>query len=380
MSTADKLNKLLETKQAIKQAIIDKGVGVSDDTVFAEYPAKINAIEGASNIDLSNYATKEDINEIHDALQSVDFNSFATKENPEITGALSLNRQPDSEIGHCSAAIGNVTTASGDCSLAEGSCTVANKYASHAEGLWTIASGEHQHVQGKYNIEDTEDKYAHIVGNGEGEATRSNAHTLDWDGNAWFAGNITIGEDNKELATKDEIPSVEGLASEQYVTDTINQLGEALNTVIGSGEFLREVPLCYNKEAVLFDNLQVTGMMTNIDSAGFITGDNPSVYYTLTLHMGGESQSVTGQVVTQDGISFVVFMEGAIQIYIGFSVSDTGEQTTNPSKAVLIFYGLEITEGMGLGVSLKVYGPQPYVTQDILNNALGDIESLLGNI
>ena len=61
MSTADKLNKLLETKQAIKQAIIDKGVDVSNDTVFAEYPAKINAIEGASNIDLSNYVTKDEL-------------------------------------------------------------------------------------------------------------------------------------------------------------------------------------------------------------------------------------------------------------------------------------------------------------------------------
>ena len=46
MSTADKLNKLLETKQAIKQAIIDKGVEVSDDTVFADYPSKIDSIEG----------------------------------------------------------------------------------------------------------------------------------------------------------------------------------------------------------------------------------------------------------------------------------------------------------------------------------------------
>ena len=44
-TTADKLNKLLETKQAIKQAIIDKGVDVSDDTVFAEYPALIDSIE-----------------------------------------------------------------------------------------------------------------------------------------------------------------------------------------------------------------------------------------------------------------------------------------------------------------------------------------------
>ena len=48
MSTADKLNKLLETKQAIKQAIIGKGVEVADDTVFADYPAKIASIESGS--------------------------------------------------------------------------------------------------------------------------------------------------------------------------------------------------------------------------------------------------------------------------------------------------------------------------------------------
>lgn len=40
-TTADKLNKLLETKANIKQAIIDKGVGISDDTKFADYPSKI---------------------------------------------------------------------------------------------------------------------------------------------------------------------------------------------------------------------------------------------------------------------------------------------------------------------------------------------------
>ena len=43
--TASKLSKILETKAAIKQAIIDKGVEVGDDTVFADYPTKISAIE-----------------------------------------------------------------------------------------------------------------------------------------------------------------------------------------------------------------------------------------------------------------------------------------------------------------------------------------------
>ena len=44
-TTADKLNKLLNTKQEIKQAIVDKGVEVGDDTKFSDYPAKINAIQ-----------------------------------------------------------------------------------------------------------------------------------------------------------------------------------------------------------------------------------------------------------------------------------------------------------------------------------------------
>jgi surface protein len=50
-TTADKLNKLLQTKQAIKQAIINKGVEVADDTVFADYPSKIESIESGGGGD-----------------------------------------------------------------------------------------------------------------------------------------------------------------------------------------------------------------------------------------------------------------------------------------------------------------------------------------
>ena len=45
MTIANKLNKLLETKENIRQAIIDKGVEVSENTIFADYPSKINSIE-----------------------------------------------------------------------------------------------------------------------------------------------------------------------------------------------------------------------------------------------------------------------------------------------------------------------------------------------
>ena len=55
-TTADKLNKLLETKANIKQALIDKGVDIADDTKFADYPAKIESIiVGDSAYEIPNF-------------------------------------------------------------------------------------------------------------------------------------------------------------------------------------------------------------------------------------------------------------------------------------------------------------------------------------
>lgn len=120
---------------------------------------------------------------------------------------INVGRKEGSFVGNCSTAEGynttasgdyahsegNDTTASGDASHSEGTSTTASGYNSHSEGNSTIASGQAQHVQGKYNVEDTEDKYAHIVGGGTYKE-RKNIHTLDWDGNAEFAGNV-LGHD-----------------------------------------------------------------------------------------------------------------------------------------------------------------------------------------
>ena len=83
----------------------------------------------------------------------------------------------------------NGTTASGDNSHAEGYYTTASGECSHAEGYGTIASSNYQHVQGQRNIEDPSGTYADIVGNGT-PGRRSNAYTLDWEGNAWYSGTI----------------------------------------------------------------------------------------------------------------------------------------------------------------------------------------------
>ena len=94
--------------------------------------------------------------------------------------------------GNGSHAEGGGTTASGTNSHAEGDGTTASGSNSHAEGFYTKASSDHQHVQGKYNTEDTESKYAFIIGNGTSDTARSNAFAVDWDGKM-YQGNSSIG-------------------------------------------------------------------------------------------------------------------------------------------------------------------------------------------
>ena len=51
-TVADKLNKVLNTKKAIKQALIDKGVEVKDTDTFASYPDKITEIQTGGGGDM----------------------------------------------------------------------------------------------------------------------------------------------------------------------------------------------------------------------------------------------------------------------------------------------------------------------------------------
>lgn len=111
----------------------------------------------------------------------------------EATGTIKIGRTgsqtaegPFSTImgfsGHTSNdALGSVAIGNAECLAAY---TVAMGH--------TVASGENQLVFGKYNVKDTENKYACIIGNGtdSSDAKRSNAYTIDWNGNAWFAGEV----------------------------------------------------------------------------------------------------------------------------------------------------------------------------------------------
>lgn len=140
-----------------------------------------------------------------------------------------------SASGESSHAEGTSTQAVGNYSHTEGESTIARGINSHAEGEFTSAEGRTQHVEGRYNISDTNNKYVHIVGNGkmnyETESEEySNAHTLDWEGNAWYQGTVKIGgtsyDDGKELAIFDEVcgnKTVESETASIRITDHLKE-------------------------------------------------------------------------------------------------------------------------------------------------------------
>lgn len=121
----------------------------------------------------------------------------------------------------------------GSASHAEGFNSNASGDYSHAEGYYTTAFGNNQHAQGKYNIIDQQNKYAHIVGNGTANA-RSNAHTLDWNGNAWYQGDVFVGGTDQDSGEK--LAKMSDLAA-SITTDEINAI---CGVTLGINELIDE--------------------------------------------------------------------------------------------------------------------------------------------
>jgi hypothetical protein len=148
--------------------------------------------------------------------------------------------------GDASHAEGTSTVASGSDAHAEGWETVAFGNESHAEGNGTIAKSYAQHAQGKFNIEDTEDTYAHIVGNGTSDADRSNAHTLDWEGNAWFAGDVYVGSTSETNTNKDA--GSKKLATE----DVVNAVKTEIDAIKNGETFIPTLQMGQEKSGLNF--------------------------------------------------------------------------------------------------------------------------------
>ena len=133
------------------------------------------------------------------AVASGDYSHAEGYETVAFSGAAHAEGGETVASGVYAHAEGLETIASAQAAHAEGQNTVASGLATHAEGLRTVATQYYQHAQGKYNKECAA-WTTHIVGNGNSDTERSNAHTIDFSGNGWFAGAVTTnGADYAEL-------------------------------------------------------------------------------------------------------------------------------------------------------------------------------------
>ena len=206
---------------------------------------------------IDNYGVNDYIKYDNKLIKIIDTNSIeltitveSTLSENELNGESCYVYSSSTASGKHSHAEGYRTTASGDYSHTEGYDTVASGRISHAEGYDTVASGEsshaegyctkafgqYQHTHGKYNIEDSASTYVHIIGNGAIFA-RSNAHTLDWDGNAWYSGDVYVGstsgvnkdEGSKKLATEEFVNNKVAKISNTDWNDLKNNLSQSID-------------------------------------------------------------------------------------------------------------------------------------------------------
>ena len=230
--------------------------------------------------------------------------------------------------GQSSHAEGTSTITYGQSSHAEGSNTTAAGDYSHAEGYKTAAPSSYQHVQGINNIPDVVSKYAHIVGNGDLEDLQSNAHTLDWNGNAWFAGDVYVGSDSgtdkddgsKKLATEEYVDNSGGTFYAIYGTTTYQEIVDAFN----AGKTCKAL---YSNE---------TSYKYIFDLVTRPTSSNPTLYFI------SDHGNYTGSITTQaaaiyiDSSSSWAFSLSGTKKHISAAIYSVG--VTSPISSDTAYY------------------------------------------
>ena len=253
--------------------------------------------------------------------------------------------------GQSSHAEGNQTTASGNYSHAEGDNATASGLVSHAEGSGTTAQGNNQHVQGKFNIADTTSAY--IVGNGSRYSNKSNAHTLDWSGNAWFAGDVYTGSTSgtnkdagsKVLATKEYVDSK---TSANYTYDKVVYVlpPSEVTTTTGKTAFTQDseartftaVGAINGEDPVTYENvITLTADVKNIliYSVGSLIGDMGPADQIAQISIT-DASGTTSQILNTRGCSENLINTGPLTSGSKLTLTYTSG-TYEPSNAQQVF-------------------------------------------
>ena len=299
------------------------------------------------------------------------------------TGTGSLRNSKSTAGGNYSFAEGNGCSASGDYAHSEGELTKAVKNGSHAEGYSTVTSGSYshaegagtianhksQHVFGEYNIVDpgrnastTRGTYVEIVGNGVSSDAKSNARTLDWEGNQWIAGNMKVG------GTGYDDPNAKEVATKDYVDDAIADIPteSEIDDTAGSGDTDKT-----------WSADKITSELANAGSVQDVTINGTSVVSNGVAEIpvaSGNNQF--GLIKASNSYGTNVYSSGVISVSAAPSASvKAGNNGARPiccsNQHESVFYGLSKAAGVDLANETVTLGTYP-------DNAKASIKAMLG--
>lgn len=266
-------------------------------------------------------------------------------------------------------------TLTGKYGRTSGAYNIARGYACEARGRYTIADGSHGNVSGRpqetfgqFNIPDGTQKYIAIAGNGTDNEHRSNAYMLDYDGNAYFSGNVKIGgtpSDDNDAATKAYVDAHSGSSKQ----DDWNQ-----NDTMAA-DYIKNRPGAYMGDETIYDGTPTTALASNGSNRVML-----SPVFTLTA---GNAYRVTF-----NGTAYVLTAQDKIAevnaVILGELTSDNKHDFTNYPFLILQMgqYAGLLTETAGT-YTLKIeslgtvvvpldsrFMPSGYATEEFVTSAI----------
>lgn len=275
-----------------------------------DYTVKVDGVEVTSGIAKGLYQVDFTTAPSDGAVVTVEYATTSERAKAYTLGF----RASGSKVGAMSLAEGLNVTASGEFSHAEGgstqstnshchaegASTVASGLDAHSEGIYTVASGSYSHAQndhtiaaklsqtalGTYNVEDAatttthpdgfrdHGAYALIIGNGTDDEHRSNALTVDWQGNVDAAGRITQAVDSTTATV--------GAASASIGTNSIRRAGNVVTVTLSNIQLASAIA-----------NNSYSGTIATIPSAYRPAANVYGVAFAAGANLGGSYARIT---------------------------------------------------------------------------------------
>lgn len=233
------------------------------------------------------------------------FNNNSSNSNKAPGGQSSARNYQNEANADCSDVSGHGNKVNGYAGHGQNRAVTVNGYAADAGGEGTVANGLCQFARGSYNVIDEtapdpqpdytsrkKGKYLEIIGNGTSKQ-RSNARTLDWEGNEWLAGGLNAGG-----SVYGQNVSAMGAVSAQTDFYLDDGSGEPIGSFVAMREHIKELPSQFGNDI----------MVVKPDEAGTLVLQENTYYQilggtekkTLTFYNSDNSvgYSVSFQVLT----------------------------------------------------------------------------------